>query len=128
MLFLSPLFVTGTEVLTRILNSKHSSQIKLITIPAIRIVGETKLEKTNSKERIFSVEPKSEQILKNVSLTNELNESVFVEGTLGELIHASFTEGIILEVVGANRTLRVDLGEGEIKKIVSQKQVEARER
>jgi hypothetical protein len=77
---------------------------------------------TGNKERVFSVELKSKRNLKNVTLTNGSSDSVLVEGTLGELVQATFKEGIILEVVGKNGVLRVDLGEDEIKKTSEQKQ------
>lgn len=56
-------------------------------------------EKT--KERFFSVELKSKVNLKNVTLTNGTHENVLVEGSLGQLVHAGFAEGVILEVVGS---------------------------
>ncbi|HEX9863308.1 MAG TPA: hypothetical protein VGB11_08535 [Candidatus Bathyarchaeia archaeon] len=72
--------------------------------------------KTKNKERVFSVELKSKRNLKNVTLANGSSDSVLVEGTIGELVQATFAEGIILEVVGKNGVLRIDLGEDEIKK------------
>ena len=72
--------------------------------------------KTIGKERVFSIELKSKRNLKNVTLTNGTSDSVLVEGTIGELVQATFAEGIILEIVGKNGILRVDLGEDEIKK------------
>jgi len=72
--------------------------------------------KTINKERVFSVELKSKRNLKNITLTNGSSDSVLVEGTIGELVQATFAEGIILEVVGKKGTLRIDLGEDEIKK------------
>lgn len=75
--------------------------------------------KTQDKERVFTVELKSKRNLKNITLTNGSSDSVLVEGTLGRLMHARFTEGVILEVVGKEGILRVDLEEDEIKKLVS---------
>lgn len=72
--------------------------------------------KVAQKERVFTVELKSKRNLKNVSLTNGSSDSVLLEGTIGELVQATFTEGIILEVIGKSGILRVDLGEDEIKK------------
>ena len=66
------------------------------------------------KERVFSVELKSKQNLKSITLTNGASDSVLVEGNIGELVQARFTEGIILEVVGKNGVLRIDLCEEEI--------------
>ena len=45
-------------------------------------------------------------------MTNGSRDSVLVEGTLGELVRATFAEGIILEVVGKKGTLRINLGRG----------------
>jgi hypothetical protein len=81
--------------------------------------------KTNRKERVFSVELKSKRNLKNVTLTNGNSDSVLVEGTLGELVQATFAEGVILEVVGKNGVLRIDLGEDEIHKPTEQNRSEA---
>ena len=83
--------------------------------------------KISHKERVFSVELLSKRNLKNISLTNGFSDSVLVEGTLGELVRATFTEGVILEVVGKNGTLRVDLGEDEIRKPTQQKLAEVKE-
>ena len=68
------------------------------------------------KERVFSVELQSKKHLKSVSLTNDTANSVLLEGNIGELVQAAFKEGIILEVIGKNGTLRVDLEEVEINK------------
>ena len=80
--------------------------------------------KTNNKERVFSVELNSKRNLKNVTLTNGSSDSVLLEGTIGEFVQATFAEGIILEVVGKSGTLRIDLGENEIKKTTNQNQTE----
>ena len=82
--------------------------------------------KTIVKERVFSVELRSKRNLKNSTLTNGSSDSVLVEGSIGELVQASFTEGIILQVVGKNGVLRVDLGEDEIKKIAEGEQTEVK--
>lgn len=82
--------------------------------------------KTINKERVFSVELKSKRNLKNVTLANGSSDSVLVEGTIGELVQAAFAEGIILEVVGKNGVLRIDLREDEIKKSRSQNHSEVK--
>ena len=66
-------------------------------------------------ERCFSIELKSKVNLKNITLTNGGHENVLIEGTLGQLKHAEFAEGIILEVVGDNGVLRINLSQNEIK-------------
>ena len=69
----------------------------------------------NLKERFFSVELKSKVNLKNVTLTNGKLENVLVEGSIGHLLRAEFVEGIILEVVGDEGVLRINLRQDEIK-------------
>jgi hypothetical protein len=70
-----------------------------------------------NRERLFSLELKSKAQLENITVNNNSPEAVLIEGVLGELKLAGFAEGIILEVVCSNGTLRVDLGEDEITKI-----------
>jgi len=82
------------------------------------------MQKTKTKERVFSVELKSKRNLKNLTLTNGNSDTVLLEGTIGEFIQATFTEGIILEVIGKSGVLRVDLGEMEIKKTPNQVSIE----
>jgi hypothetical protein len=82
--------------------------------------------KTRNKERVFSVELKSKRNLKNVTLTNGSGDSVLVEGTIGELVQATFAEGIILEIIGKNGILRIDLREDEIKKTTEQNRTEVK--
>jgi len=79
---------------------------------------------TSPKERVFSVELKSKRNLKNIILTNGTSDGVLVEGTLGDLIQATFTEGIILQIIGKNGILRIDLREDEIQKPAPQNQTE----
>lgn len=81
---------------------------------------------TRSKMRFFSVELKSKSDLKNVTLTNGSSDRVLLEGTIGEQLQAKFAEGIILEIVGKDGVLRVDLGEEEIQKTPKQNIREAK--
>ena len=78
----------------------------------------------NKKERVFSVELKSKKHVKNVTLTNGSTDAALIEGTLGELVQATFKEGLILEVIGTKGVLRIDLGENEIKQMTLQGTVE----
>ncbi len=82
--------------------------------------------KLTDKERFFSVELKSKRHLKNVTLTNGSSDNVLLEGTIGELVQATFAEGVILEVVGKKGVLRIDLGKDEIKKTTNQNLTEAK--
>jgi len=77
----------------------------------------------NKKERVFSVELKSKKHLKNVTLASGSTNTALIEGTLGELVQATFKEGLILEVIGKKGVLRIDLEENEIKQISFKEQV-----
>jgi hypothetical protein len=72
-------------------------------------------KKFEENERFFSVELKSKLNLKNVTLSTEDKENVLIEGSIGELQRAEFSEGIILEVVGDKGVLRINLSADEIK-------------
>jgi hypothetical protein len=78
------------------------------------------MENKIESERFFSVELKSKAHLKNVSLTNGSSDSALIEGTLGELVQATFAEGVILEVVGTKGTFRINLRHQEIKEAKKQ--------
>ncbi len=76
-----------------------------------------------NKERFFSVELKSKASLKNVTLSDRSLENVLLEGTLGQLQHATFAEDLILEVVGDKGVLRINLSQSDISKNQQQKEV-----
>jgi hypothetical protein len=78
----------------------------------------------DDKERFFSVELKSKADLKSVTLANGSRDSVLIEGSIGELVHATFVEGVILEIVGKTGTLRINLKEEELS---STEKMESRE-
>jgi len=68
----------------------------------------------NLEERSFSIELKNKQNLKNVTLNSSSTENVLLEGTIGELKTASFVSEDILEVVGSQGVLRVNVAKQEI--------------
>ena len=70
--------------------------------------------------RVFSVEMKSKSHVKNISISNEAHDRVLFEGDLGELEEVVFIGGSMLEVRGSNGVLRVELGEDETRKLMSQ--------
>jgi hypothetical protein len=105
------------QIFTQILTSKHPRQIKLITIHPVIAIEARKMQKQNgNKTRVFSVELKSKRNLKNLTLTNGSQDSVLLEGSIGELVAAKFAEDVILEVIGKDGILRIDLRENEIEK------------
>jgi hypothetical protein len=65
-------------------------------------------------ERVFTVELASQQALRKVSVGNEKEPGVLIEGSLGPLKSVSFRDGVVLEVAGVNGTLRIDLLEEEV--------------
>ncbi len=82
-----------------------------------------KMENNNqSKERFFSIELNSRNHLKNVTLTNGSYDNVLVEGTIGELVAATFAEDEIFEVTGKKGVLRINLAQTDIQKRVEDSQ------
>ncbi len=71
--------------------------------------------KVDNKERFFSVELKSKINLKNITLTNGGHENVLIEGNIGKLQYAAFSDNVVLEVVGNKGTLRINITPEEIK-------------
>ena len=76
-------------------------------------------DESKRENRVFSVELNSKRSLRNVSLADGSDDNVLLEGTIGELLRATFADGIVLEVVGNEGVLRIDLREDEIKKQVT---------
>ena len=74
------------------------------------------MKNKTAEERVFSIELRSKSDLKNVTLTNGSQNSVLLEGSIGELLQAVFAEGTILEVIGQRGTLRINLEESELIK------------
>ncbi len=64
--------------------------------------------KEKAMENDFSIELNSNQALARISASNDAN-GVLIEGTLGNLHHASFIDGTILEVQGSKGILRLNL-------------------
>ena len=69
----------------------------------------------NKKQRVFSIELNKREDIKNITLANGGNDNVVIEGTIGVLVEARFEEGVLLQVVGTEGVLRVDLCEDDIK-------------
>jgi hypothetical protein len=69
---------------------------------------------------IFSVEIKSKSHVKNITISDEAHDRVLFEGDLGDLEEVAFIGGSMLEVRGTNGVLRIELGEDETRKLMSQ--------
>ena len=72
-------------------------------------------------EHLFSIELKSRDFIKNLALhTNEAGK-VLIEGFLGKLENLSLTEGLMLEINGVNGSLKMDLTEAELERLLSKR-------
>ncbi|MBI0583130.1 MAG: hypothetical protein ISF22_02770 [Methanomassiliicoccus sp.] len=58
-------------------------------------------------ERMFTVELRSKGDVKNVSLDED--EKIVIEGSIGSFKRAQFVEDLVMEVIGSNGELRIDL-------------------
>lgn len=63
-------------------------------------------------EHAFSIELKSKRFL-SLDQPKDVDGSVLVEGTLGELLSKEFVEGAMLEIRGTRGVLRMDISEAE---------------
>jgi len=61
---------------------------------------------------MFTIELESKDDVKNVSMDG--NSKVLIEGSLGSLKRARFVEDLVLEVIGSNGVLRIDLGVNDL--------------
>lgn len=66
-------------------------------------------------EHIFSIQLKSKDHVKTLALPNDAEGNVLIEGFLGNLESLSFTEGIMLEINGANGSLKMDLTKEDLR-------------
>lgn len=67
------------------------------------------------KECTFSIELKSKEKLKTVKVGNCDHKGVLIEGSIGQLQRTTFLEDIVLEVVGKEGIVRIDLSPEQIK-------------
>lgn len=72
-------------------------------------------------EHGFSVEMKSKRHVKKITLSDGTHEGVLFEGFLGELEEIGMVEEAVLEIKGANGTLRIDISEEELRMMLSPK-------
>jgi hypothetical protein len=71
------------------------------------------------EKHAFSIELKSKKYLKLVAIRNDAGDNVLIEGFLGELEVVDLVEGVMLEIQGTNGTLRMDLKEEELRKLLT---------
>jgi hypothetical protein len=93
-------------------STKTNDRIK----PQTTHLEENQMQTQPKTERFFSIELNSKHQIKNMTLTNDGQKNgALIEGTIGNLIEATFTEDVILEVTGTKGTLRLDIQAKEIK-------------
>ncbi len=63
----------------------------------------------------------SKKQVKNITLTDDINQKVFFEADIGQLEQVKFTEGLLLEIIGTNGVLRIDLPEETMRKLLKKK-------
>ncbi|MCX6649830.1 MAG: hypothetical protein NTV61_10665 [Candidatus Bathyarchaeota archaeon] len=67
---------------------------------------------------MFSIELKSKECLRSLSLPSESKDSVLIEGFIGTLRNLSLTEGVMLEIEGSSGVMRVELSEKELEALL----------
>lgn len=72
-----------------------------------------------SLEHAFSIEMKSKQYVKNISISNEAHDRVLFEGNLGKLLEMSLVEGDVLELIGNNGVLRINLTKEQLQETIN---------
>ena len=65
----------------------------------------------------FSIQLKSRECLKHITIPNDAGETVSIEGSIGELEMVSLVEGVMLEIQGTCGSLNMDLKEEELKRL-----------
>ena len=71
--------------------------------------------KKRVEEHSFSIEMKTKRFVKRMSLSDKENDRVVFEGYLGELRNVSIVEGVMLEILGNNGVLRLDITQQEFE-------------
>ncbi len=79
------------------------------------VYSEEKKAKT-TRRHSFSIEMTSRDHVQKVSVSDVFDGGVIFEGELGELVDIELVEGIMLQISGANGTLRIDVSEDELVK------------
>lgn len=76
------------------------------------------ISEQRTMKQTFSATLDSKDQLKNISLTEDLYQKVFIEADLGKLKQVVFTDGLLLEVVGTKGVLRIDMPIEALRKAI----------
>jgi hypothetical protein len=66
-------------------------------------------------KHIFSIELKSKQFIKTISVSEDPRNLVYFEGFLGDIEEFDLVNGGLLEIKGVNGVFRLDVSEEELK-------------
>ena len=77
---------------------------------------------STAMERGFSVEMTSKNHVRTLVVSDESQGNVLFEGNLGELKALEMVEEIVLQVTGANGTLRIDIEVDEFRRMLKKKE------
>lgn len=69
-------------------------------------------------KQTFSAVLDSKKQVKNITLSDDINQKVFFEADIGQLEQVKFTEGLLLEIIGTKGVLRIDLPVDALRKVV----------
>jgi hypothetical protein len=69
-------------------------------------------------EHAFSIEMRSKEFVRHISMSDKAQDPVLIEGFLGELEEIGIVESSMLEVRGANGVLRMDFNEEELSRLL----------
>jgi len=72
-------------------------------------------------DHTFSIDMKSKEFLRRISISDDSRDRVYFEGSLGEIEELGFVNGGMLEIKGVNATLRIDLSEKDLRAIATKK-------
>ena len=67
-------------------------------------------------EHAFSIVMSSRDQVKNIKVSDDRNDCVVFEGTLGELLKIDVVDEVLLEINGVNGILRIDMTLEEISR------------
>ena len=66
-------------------------------------------------ELTFSIEMRSKNQVKNISISDEAHDKVLFEGDLGTIMETSLEEQDVLEIIGTSGVIRVSITEGHLR-------------
>jgi len=69
-------------------------------------------------DHTFTVEMTSKRHVKSISISDEAPDRVLFEGNLGALKDLSFVEGDVLEIIGVNGVLRINLTKNQLQETI----------